>query len=212
MQDDKIRIAGDADGIHAKVRQAFALMPERPPDHLRAMHTLKTADSRKLRAAAAIFPAVPAPGETVFILGNSSVNPYTWAQRLCELISPADELLVSTWDIGPLGVQALIDLHAAGHCRHVAVLVGDYFKSGAKARYLWLMEELRKIKGGYGAFKNHAKLILVSFAAAGHYLVVTGSANFCTNPRDEQYTVTNARPVYEFFRRWFDEHLETSPA
>ena len=43
------------------------------------------------------------------------------------------------------------------------------------------------------------------------YIVMEGSANWTANPRLEQFTVTNSRPLYDFHREWMEEMLLHPP-
>ena len=48
------------------------------------------------------------------------------------------------------------------------------------------------------------KVLLLANAAADAYLTVEGSANLNSNPRLEQYILTNDRGLHDWHRAWMD--------
>ena len=48
----------------------------------------------------------------------------------------------------------------------------------------------------------HAKVTLIK--QKNNYYIITGSGNFNTNARIEQYTIRNNKELYNFYREWMD--------
>jgi hypothetical protein len=38
--------------------------------------------------------------------------------------------------------------------------------------------------------------------------VVEGSANFTTNPRSEQTTITGSKQLFDFYKKWFEDLIK----
>jgi hypothetical protein len=87
------------------------------------------------------------------------------------------------------------------------VLTGTYFKRRETAVYAFLLEGIRARGGRFRAFQNHAKVQLIANPDRDAWYTVEGSANLTSNPRLEQYVITNDRPLWEFHRRWMEEML-----
>ena len=48
----------------------------------------------------------------------------------------------------------------------------------------------------------HAKVTLIK--QKNNYYIITGSGNFNTNARIEQYTIRNNKGLYNFYKQWMD--------
>ena len=147
----------------------------------------------------------PGPGETVHIISGAKFDFWTWVPVLIDWLGRADALYCSTWTLSRNTAIELAELWDADRIGDVTFLTGLYFKRRETAVYSTLLQTIRRRGGRYRAFQNHAKLLLLHNAAAGHFLTVEGSANLTSNPRAEQYAVTNDRALWEFCRDWFEE-------
>ena len=88
------------------------------------------------------------------------------------------------------------------------MLTGLYFKRRETAVYSRLVSGLLQRGQRYAAFKNHAKIILIG--KSKHWITVEGSANFTSNPRLEQYVISNDRTLYNFHKAWMDGVFDDS--
>jgi hypothetical protein len=79
------------------------------------------------------------------------------------------------------------------------------------AVYAMLLDGIRARGGRYRSFQNHAKVLLLSNAGTGVWISVEGSANLTSNPRLEQYVITNDQGLYDFHRGWMEEAFRASP-
>lgn len=109
------------------------------------------------------------------------------------------ELYITTWRINMRGVQGLIDLMADGLVSKMVVCTDAYFGNVDPVVAHALLDGLEQHGGQFVAFKNHAKIICAR-NAAGRCAVVTGSANFSSQPRLEQFNLTTAPEVFDFFK------------
>ena len=162
------------------------------------------------KALAAVIPEPPAAGETIHIVSNAKYDFWSWVPHIIDAwLGRADELYCSTWTLSRLNATDLFDLWDRGKIApgKVSFLTGLYFKRRETAVYTMLLDGLRRRGGRYRSFKNHAKVLLLSNARKNLWLTVEGSANLTSNPRLEQYTLTNARDLYRFHREWMEEML-----
>ncbi|HUX15944.1 MAG TPA: hypothetical protein VMW52_05690, partial [Phycisphaerae bacterium] len=86
----------------------------------------------------------------------------------------------------------------------VSYLTGTYFKRRETATYSLLLEALLARGHRFRAFENHCKILLLANAHKGAWLTVEGSANLNSNPRLEQYVITNDRGLHDWHRAWMD--------
>lgn len=145
-------------------------------------------------------------GETWHIISNAKFDFWTWIPVMIGLMGGHIETLYgSTWTMARTNVEELFEHFDAGKIGEVAILTGTYFKRRETAVFATLLEGLQARHQRYIAFENHAKVMLLS--RDPNYITIEGSANFTSNPRLEQYTMTNDRDLYEFHRHWMEEML-----
>jgi hypothetical protein len=148
---------------------------------------------------------LPAAGESYHILSNGKYDYWTFVPVLIDMMGGrADLLYGSTWTMNRNNVVDLVRLYDEGRASKIGILTGLYFKRRETAVYTMLVEALQKRGQPYMAFRNHAKVIILS--NADYYLTIEGSANFTANPRLEQYILTNERRLFDFHREWM-EHM-----
>jgi len=154
-----------------------------------------------------LVPEPPAAGEQLHVVSASKFDFWTWAPAMLDWLGTADALYCSTSTMSRPNAVELLELIDAGRVPGPAVhlFTGLYFKRRETAVYSLVLSGLRARGGTYRAFLNHAKVLLMANADAGQWLTVEGSANLTSNPRTEQYVVTNDRGLYDFHRGWMDE-------
>lgn len=161
-----------------------------------------------------IMGAPPAPGESVHIISAAKFDFWTWAPVMVHWLGATDHFYGSTWTLSRTNAQELLELYDAGKIApgQINMLTGLYFKRRETATYTMLLRGILARGGRYVAFRNHAKVLLLANATAGHWLTVEGSANFNSNPRMEQYVITNDRALHDFHREWMEEALTATEA
>jgi len=192
-------------------RDADPLESDRIPD----ARTLRRAARRRLERIAhaqaldEVIPEPPAAGETVHIVSNAKYDFWTWVPHMLGWLDRADELYCSTWTLSRANAVDLFQLWDQGKVApgRVGFLTGLYFKRRETAVYTMLLDGLLRRGGRYRSFRNHAKVVLLSNAKKRLWLTVEGSANLTSNPRLEQYTLSNDRQLYRFHREWMEEML-----
>lgn len=157
----------------------------------------------RLECAAEIMPELPGPGTTVHIVGNGKYDFFDWIPHLTSLIHTPAEFWGSTWTMNRGNALELLALFDAGRLTSITLLTGLYFKRRESAVYATILEGLAERGQRYLAFKNHTKLILLR--APGYDLTVEGSANYTSNPRLEQYAITNDPDLLAFHLEWINE-------
>jgi len=182
-------------------------------DHMPAGRSLRFSARRRMmrirrrRRLAELLPAPPEPGESIHIVGDGGHDFWTYVPQLIDWFGRVEELYCSTWTLSRPNAMELLELMDAGRVGRVSMLTGLYFKRRESAVYATLLHGLRKRAGRYVAFRNHAKVLLLSCEQRDAWICVEGSANLTGNPRLEQYVITNSRTLYDFHRKWMEECL-----
>jgi hypothetical protein len=178
------------------------------------VHKRKPARRRDLRIlkrtqAAEFLTELPSEGETWHVLSNAKYDFWTWVAVFADLLGGhIDELYGSTWTMSRINVQDMREQFEQGRIGKISMLTGTYFKKRESSVYAQLLQFLSANGFRFIAFENHTKVLLMSHSK--HYIVIEGSANFTSNPRLEQYTITNDRGLYAFHRGWMEEMLVKS--
>lgn len=149
----------------------------------------------------------PAAGESVHVVSEAKFDFWTWVPAMLRWINRTESLYCSTWTLSRTNAVELFEVWDAGKIGLAHFLTGTYFKRRETAVYSLLLDGIRRRGGRYRAFQNHAKVTLLDNAGLGVWLVVEGSANLTSNPRTEQYVITNDRGLWEFHRGWMEEAL-----
>jgi len=53
---------------------------------------------------------------------------------------------------------------------------------------------------------SHAKVTLIK--AKNEYIVISGSGNYSTNPKIEQYTILKNKELYNFHKEWMLNEMD----
>jgi hypothetical protein len=156
-----------------------------------------------------VMGAAPAAGESVHIVSGGKFDFWTWVPVMLDWIKCTDALYCSTWTLSRPNALDLFAVHDAGQVAkgQIHFLTGLYFKRRETAVFNLLLDGITSRGGRYRAFENHAKVLLLSNAASGIWIVVEGSANLNANPRMEQYVLTNDKELHAFHRNWMDEEF-----
>lgn len=167
---------------------------------------------RQREALRDVLPTPPAPGEQYHIISAAKWDFWTWVPEMITWLGGrTDWLYCSTWTANRAGIIEMFELCDAGAIGSIGFLTGVYFKRRESAVYATLLGGLRRRGFRYRAFPNHAKILLLSNEARGDWLTVEGSANLTSNPRTEQYCITNDQALWAFYRDWFEESLAKIP-
>lgn len=84
-------------------------------------------------------------------------------------------------------------------------MTGDYFRTREAKVYSFFLNELLSRSQKFTSNKNHAKVTLCQIDK--NYIVIEGSANFTSNPRIEQFVISNSIELYNFHKEWMNKIL-----
>lgn len=121
-------------------------------------------------------------------------------------------LYVSTWVLNRDTVQMFADNLDAGRLANLHVLADKFLKRRHTAAvYAQLVEVIQAHPGSRILLApNHCKILCMS--VAGRYVTITGSANLSAVARTEQYNLTTAPDVHQFFvERFFEAIYSRKP-
>jgi len=156
----------------------------------------------RLKNVAEIVAAIPPPGSSLHVIGNGAYDFFDWIPHLQALMGEPARGWFSTWTMNRGNVLDLLGLYDAGRLTSLTMLTGLYFKRRESSVYATLLEGIQERGQRYLAFLNHTKLILLQAGEA--YITVEGSANLTSNPRLEQYVISNDQSLLEFHTEWIE--------
>ena len=220
---------GGMDDIASLVDDATEVVTDRRlPNTLKFMRRVsrrRFVNGLKKQALNKLMPELPPTGTDVYIVSNGSgaekkwmvggVDPEvfdfgTFIPHLVDLLGGKGCIgWVSTWTMNRNHAMTMTEMLADGRFQKLTVFTDPYFQRRTPAVAAVLMEGLRRFpqRGRYLAFKNHVKLLCIANADETRTAVISGSANLSAQPRCEQYVLTTAPDVYEFYKREFFEAM-----
>ena len=182
--------------------------PRLPDQPQRISKTLKREmfDRQRLKTLADIFPTLPAPGEAHHIITNGKFDFYDALPRVLELGEMQNATVTAaTWCCNRRCALDLIDRIESGQIGTMQLVVGLYLKRREQAVFSTLATGLTKHGQKLLATECHAKIFTIQHAQ--NYITIEGSANWTSNPRIEQFTVSNDRGLHDFHSRWINDAI-----
>jgi hypothetical protein len=175
----------------------------------RLKHLTKLATSKE--EAEEVFTICPKPGECLHAICNGTFDHFVLLPIFIELLGgQITSFYGSTWTMNRNNALDLLALYDNGAIGEINLLTGNYFKRREQAVYATVLEGLLERGQRFVSFANHTKIMLLQ--ADENYLSIEGSANFTSNPRLENTTITNDRAVWEFHVGWMREILDDGKA
>lgn len=170
---------------------------------IKKLELIRVAREKNLRE---VFPKVQA-GYSYHVISKGDVDALSYLTMLIENHGPFDDFYGSTWTMSRQDCELLDKYLESGLIKKISFFTGEYFAKRETSVYATLLKVIEKHQGRMRMFKNHCKLLLVENQANQFWAVAEGSANFTTNPRAEQTTITASRELYDFYKGWFEELL-----
>jgi hypothetical protein len=140
-------------------------------------------------------------GRVYFLITQKRINPYSFILWAITKYSQIDELYIATYRISYKAAITLKFLLEAGDIGKLTILANDNYEKLMRDKAAILIN-LEKSNKNFKLIKknSHAKITLLK--AGDKYIVMTGSGNYSTNPKIEQYTITESRELYDFHKEW----------
>lgn len=196
--DNLLDSAGDDGDDEAIDEQPEALIYK---DHKPNKRELKTIAANEYLHQ--ILTRLPAIGETWHCISNSRFNFWSFVPSVIAYLGNyTTSLYCSTWTTNNLNSKQLIELYDQGKIGKVFFVVGNYFKVREAPVYNFLASKLLERNQTIISGEHHAKILLLH--NADNYIIIESSANLCANPRTEQFTYTNDKQLYLFYKSWFE--------
>ena len=145
---------------------------------------------------------IPKLGESLHIISNGSFDFWTFIPFLIDKLGGVGEFFGSTWTLNRQNCKELLELFDEHKIKKIGFLTGLYFKRREASVYSTLLTGLSDRGQKYKCLENHAKVAI--FENGSDYITIEGSANFTSNPRIEQYTISNSRELFYFHREWME--------
>lgn len=163
----------------------------------------KVKNMMKRETLADILKELPEENEYLHLISNGLYDFFTFIPVLTDYLGGASEFYGSTWTMNRNNVEIIMQLYDKKKIKKVTILTGVYFKQRESAVYAQLVDGLISRGQRFKCFENHSKITLLTNNKK--YIVVEGSANFTSNPRVEQYVITNNKEVYNFHKDWMED-------
>ena len=157
------------------------------------------------QALSAVLHAPPLRGESIHVVSEAKFDFWTWVPVMIDWQGATRDLYCSTWTLSRENATQMFALWDSGKIGRAHFLTGKYFKRRETAVFSYLVMGMQARNGRYRSFENHCKVLLLNNPERDIWLSVEGSANLTSNPRLEQYVLTNDRGLYEFHRGWMEE-------
>lgn len=181
------------------------------PDTIKTTRILKRGSKREFISAMkkekveAFLTELPKPNESYHIVSNGSFDFYTFIPIVIGLMKSCNSFYGSTWTMNRGNVLDMLQLFDNKKIKTLNVITGLYFKQRESSVYAQLVEGILEREQRYICLENHAKITL--FENGTDFITIEGSANFTSNPRIEQYVMTNSKELFKFHQNWMDEIL-----
>lgn len=169
---------------------------------IKKVELIRVAREQNLRK---IFPALE-EGHSYHFISSGDIDAMSYLTMIIERHGPIAELYASTWTMSRQDVELLDHYLQDALIRNITFFTGEYFASRETSVYASLVEVIARHGGRLKLFKNHCKLLCCR-TAKDRFFTVEGSANFTTNPRSEQTTLTPGRELFDFYQTWFEKLL-----
>jgi hypothetical protein len=170
----------------------------------------KRITSQKLGAFKKLIDTIPDPGCSHHIITNGSFEFWSVLEGLIDFLNAkgyrVQEFWGSTWMLNRANAVRLYELGKAGKIKDGFIITGIYFKRKEPAAFGTLIRGIEALGWRYRAIDLHAKVQLLK--AGPHRIVIESSANWTSNPRIEQFTITNSAEVFDFHRAWMEDLLD----
>ena len=179
---------------------------EQPPSAVKSvriakLELIRVAREENLRK---IFPATIETSHSYHFLTAGDIDALSFLSVLLERYDRFPRFYGSSWTMSHADCRLIESYLEAGRLGELNVLTGEYFASRETSVYATLVGVVSKFNGRLKRFMNHCKLLCLADPARDLYVVCEGSANFTTNPRTEQTTLTASRELFEFYASWFE--------
>lgn len=152
----------------------------------------------------ALFPKLE-EGRSYHFISAGDIDAVSYLTALIEKHGPFDEFYGSTWTMSRQDCELLDRYLTDKLIKKITFFTGEYFAKRETSVYGSLLQVIGRHDGRLKMFKNHCKILAVHNREAQFWAVAEGSANFTTNPRTEQTTVTPSRELYDFYAQWFED-------
>lgn len=180
----------------------------------------------KREALSTLIPVLPPPDTDLYIISNGSgaeriqgridaraIDFGTFVPVLVDLLGAQGcTAYISTWTMNRNHALMLLELLDTGALARLTVATDPYFTRREAAIAATLIQGLDERGQQFRAWKNHVKAVCIASADNRRFVTVTGSANMSAQPRCEQFTLTTAPDVYQFFVTEFFEAMMAAPA
>lgn len=138
------------------------------------------------------------------IITQKSINPYTFLLEAINQHKQINELYITTYRISEKAAMNIKYMLENEMIKKLTLLVNDNYETLMRDKAQLLIKMDKEMETFTLIKKNsHTKITLIN--AGKNYLVISGSGNYSTNPKIEQYTIIKSKELYDFHKQWIDE-------
>ena len=120
--------------------------------------------------------------------------------------SKINTLYLSTWIISRPNIEFLVNSIESGEIAKIYFVVSTRLKQLKKSDYAFLIEQFRRFPKQifFKVCNSHAKTFSCS-DFNGNFYTVTGSGNWTSNPRIENYIFLNDMTAFDHNKEWMEK-------
>ena len=157
------------------------------------------------REARELLSALPDPAESLHCIQSGNCDLCVLLMAILDMHpAPCRTLRIATLCYARRNCVELLAALEGKKIGTLTLLASHFFKSHYKELHEWFKDELNAFPGcEIAVARSHAKVVCFDFAD-GAGLVCEGSANLRSNHNVEQLTLTNDRPLHDFYAAWLD--------
>ena len=181
-------------------------LPSRPERITRELQR-EMIDRQRKTDLADIVESLPVPGVSQHIITHGKFDFYDALPRVLELGGMHNATVTAaTWCCNRRCALDLIDRIESGQIGSMKLIVGLYLKRREQAVFSTLATGLTKHGQKLLATECHAKIFTIQHE--NNFITIEGSANWTSNPRIEQFTITNDRGLHDFHGQWIKNSFD----
>lgn len=146
---------------------------------------------------------LPTTGETWHCISNSRFNFWSFVPCVIKFLGDyTSSLYCATWTTNNINTKELIELYDQGKIGSINFVVGRYFQNREQAVYNYLAGKLLERGQKLSVGEHHLKVLLLNNGE--NFITIESSANLTSNPRTEQFTYSNDKGLFDFYKSWFE--------
>jgi len=151
-------------------------------------------------------PGLPKRNEVLHILTEGEFNSITIICMILESISGKVNFAASMLGMNQQSFLKLMEYYDNEKISSIDLICDkDIMNIRHDGVQEMIEAKAKTINLRFASVRNHTKITLIENGI--EYYVIISSANYLTNIQYEQYAIFNSKSLHEFYKSWFEKHL-----